>query len=107
MRKRAIGYEFGMVIEVSVLKKKKNVEVRKQLFFLRNTGSNHLNENTSSWVLSLYCEHSSKYNCSGISTLNLLQIDRVDRDSVLFFFPVFVRHNVKKYGNGKNLNYKY
>lgn len=25
----------------------------------------------------------------------------------MLFFPMFVRHNVKKYGNGKNLNCKY
>lgn len=25
----------------------------------------------------------------------------------MIFLPVFARHSVKKYGNGKNLNYKY
>lgn len=25
----------------------------------------------------------------------------------MIFLPMFARHNVKKYGNGKNLNYKY
>lgn len=57
---------------------------------------------------SVYYKHSSKYNCSGISKgISILNPSTLVEFIEMMFSPMFVRHNVKKYGNGKSLNCKY
>lgn len=54
----------------------------------------------------LLCTTSTTVNVTIVEFLSLICSKLIDLIEMVFF-SMFVRHNVKKYGNGKNLNYKY